>query len=91
MIIHFYSVPFKIYDFIEIYVHHFEVIATIKVIGRSCHLEAHILHIFKHFDKCIEVFEYIFFVFFSFCLGSLECFSILGKILQPIRFRLKTT
>lgn len=91
MIINFYSVPFKIYDFTEIYVHHFEVIATIKVIGRSCHLEAHILHIFKHFDKCIEVFEYIFYVFFSFCLGSLECFSILGKSLQPIRFRLKTT
>lgn len=72
MIINFYSVPFKIYDFTEIYVHHFEVIATIKVIGRSCHLEAHILHIFKHFDKCIEAFEYIFFVLFSFCLGSLE-------------------
>lgn len=90
MIINFYSVPFKIYDFIEIYVHHFEVIATIKVIGRSCRLEAHILHIFKHFDKCIEVFKNVFLVFLSFGLGSLECFPVLEKIFQPIRFRLKT-
>lgn len=87
MIINFYSVPFKIYDFIEIDVYHFEVIATIKVIVRACHLEAHILHIFKRFDKCIEVFEYVFFVFLSFCSGSFECFSVLGKILQPMRFR----